>query len=94
MARMLGFMVSDDEFVAMVTRANCFRTEVGNLGYSGVTIDLNVRARLYWNPKIPELPAGHQALASEIHALLDNSRLSASQTAQLEREYFPLRRPS
>lgn len=91
---MLAFMVSDDEFVAMVTLANCFRSEVGKLGFSGGSIDSNVRARLYWNPKIPEIPAGHEALASEIHALLDNSRLSASQAAQLEREYFPPRRRS
>ena len=77
----------------MVTGANRFRTEVGNLGYRGSDIDGNVRARLYWNPKIPELGAGEQALANEIHALLDNSRLSASQAAQLEREYFPPRRP-
>ena len=88
---MLAVMVSDDEFVAMVEAANCFRTEVGNLGFSGWSIDTNVRARLYWNPRVPELSAGHEALANEIHALLHNSRLSASQTAQLEREYFPLR---
>jgi hypothetical protein len=88
---MLAFMVSDDEFVAMVAAANHFRTEVGDLGMSGSDIDANVRARLYWNPKVPELPAGREALANEIHALLDNSRLSASQAAQLEREFFPPR---
>ena len=77
----------------MVAAANCFRTEVERLGMSGLDITDNVRARLYWNPKIPELPAGHEALANEIHALLDNAKLSASQAAQLEREYFPLRRP-
>ena len=83
-------MIPYDEFVAMVARANQFRTEVGNLGFT--EIDNNVRARLYWNPKIPELSVGHEALANEIHALLADSRLSASQAAQLEREYFPPRR--
>ena len=86
-------MIPNDEFGAMVARANRFRTEVGNLGFSGSVIDANVRARLYWNPKVPELSAGHEALANEIHALLDDSKLSASQAAQLEREYFPPRRP-
>ena len=82
-------MIPDDEFVAMVARANQFRTEVGNLGFT--EIDNNVRARLYWNPKIPELSAGHEALANEILALLADSRLSALQAADLEREYFPPR---
>jgi hypothetical protein len=86
-------VVPDDEFVAMVVRANCLRAEVGNLGFKGFDIDSNVRARLFWNPKIPEIPAGHEALANEIHALLGDSRLSAPQAAQLEREYFPLRKP-
>jgi hypothetical protein len=89
---MLGLVVPDDEFVAMVARANGFRSEVASLGFSGSEIDANVRARLYWNPKIPELEAGHEALANEIYALLENSRLSASQAAQLEHAYFPARR--
>jgi len=76
----------------MVTRANGFRSEVAKLGFSGSDIDANVRARLYWNPKIPELTAGQEALANEIHALLNDSRLSAPQAAQLEHEYFPPRR--
>ena len=75
----------------MVADANRFRTEVGKLGMAGTDIDSNVRARLYWNPKVQDLAAGQAALADEIHALLDNSRLSAAQTAQLEREYFPPR---
>jgi hypothetical protein len=86
----LDLVVPDDEYMAMASRANRFRTEVGELGFSEV--DNNVRARLYWNPKIPELSVGHEALANEIHALLADSRLSASQAAQLEREYFPPRR--
>ena len=84
-------MVPDDEFVAMIAAANRFRTEVGELGMSGSDIDSNVRARLYWNPKVPDVPAGQEALADEIHELLGNSRLSAQQAAQLEREYFPPR---
>ena len=88
---MLDLVVPDDEFVAMVASANQFRTEVGKLGFSGSNIDSYVRARLYWNPKIPELPAGHEALANEIYALLDDSRLSAPQQVQLEGEYFPHR---
>jgi hypothetical protein len=88
---MVAALVPDDEFVAMVSHANRFRTEVGKLGFSEV--DNNVRARLYWNPKIPELSAGHEALANEVHALLTDSRLSAPQAAQLERAYFPIRRP-
>jgi len=90
---MLADVVSDDEFGTMVARANRFRNEVRNLGYRGPDIDANVRARLYWNPKIPELTAGEQALANVIHELLDDSRLSSAQAAQLEREYFPPRRP-
>ena len=88
---MLGTVVSDDEFVAMVSRANGFRAEVASLGFGGSEIDAHVRARLYWNPRIPGLTAGHEALADEIHALLNDSRLSAPQAAQLEHEYFPLR---
>jgi hypothetical protein len=84
-------MVPDDEFVAMVARANGFRTEVGGLGMTGDEISANVRARLYWNPKVPQLAAGHEALANEICALLHNASLSSSQAAQLEREYFPPR---
>jgi hypothetical protein len=84
-------VVPDDEFVAMIDAANRFRTEVGELGMSGYDIDSNVRARLYWNPKVPDVPVGKERLADEIHALLDNSRLSAAQAAQLEREYFPPR---
>ncbi len=75
----------------MVADANRFRTEVGKLGMAGTDIDSNVRARLYWNPKVQDLPVGQGALADEIHALLDDSRLSAAQAAQLEREYFPPR---
>ena len=75
----------------MIAAANRFRTEVGELGMSGSDIDSNVRARLYWNPKVPDVPAGQEALADEIHELLGNSRLSAQQAAQLEREYFPPR---
>jgi hypothetical protein len=86
-------VVQDDEFVAMVERANGFRTEVASLGFVGSEIDANVRARLYWNPKVPQLGAGHEALANQIHALLNDSRLSAPQAAQLEREYFPPRGP-
>jgi hypothetical protein len=57
-------------------------------GVSGSDVDANVRARLYWNPKVPDVPAGQEGLADEIHALLGNSRLSAQQAADLEREYF------
>jgi hypothetical protein len=88
---MLDVVVPDDEFVAMVSRANGFRTEVAGLGFSGSDIDAHVRARLYWNPKIPQLTSGQEALANEIHALLNDSRLSAPQAAQLEHEYFPPR---
>ena len=53
--------------------------------------------RIYFDvwvtPRVQALEAGHEALANEIHALLDNSKLSASQAAQLEREYFPHRLP-
>lgn len=90
---MLARVVTDDEFAALVEAANCFRAEVWALGMTGSDINANVRARLYWNSKVPELPAGREALANEIHALLDNSKLSASQVAQLEREYFPPRLP-
>ncbi len=84
-------VVPDDEFVAMIAAANRLRTEVGELGMSGSDIDSNVRARLYWNPKVPDVPVGKEGLADEIYALLDNSRLSAQQAADLEREYFPVR---
>ena len=87
---MVTVLVPDDEFVAMVARANRFRAEVGKL-WNGFVVDSNVRARLYWNPTIPELPADQESLADEIHELLSNSKLSAQQTAQLEREYFPPR---
>jgi hypothetical protein len=87
----LDLVVPDDEFVAMIAAANRFRTEVGELGMSGSDIDSNVRARLYWNPKVPDVPVGKEGLADEIYALLDNSRLSAQQAADLEREYFPVR---
>ena len=87
-------MVPDDEFVGMVARANRFRTDVQDLGMIGYDVNANVRARLYWNPTIPELSPAHQELADEILALLHNNRLSAPQTAQLEREYFPIRRPA
>ena len=87
--RILDLVVQDDEFVAMVASAHRFRTEVGKLGFTEV--DNNVRARLYWSPMIPELSAGHEALANEILALLADSRLSALQAADLEGEYFPHR---
>ena len=75
----------------MVADANRLQAAVRELGMSGSDVDANVRARLYWNPKVPDVPAGQEALADEIHALLGNSRLSAQQAAQLEREYFPPR---
>jgi hypothetical protein len=84
-------VVPDDEFVAMVADANRLRTAVRELGMSGSDIDSHVRARLYWNPKVPDVPVGKEGLADEIHALLDDSRLSAPQAADLEREYFPPR---
>jgi hypothetical protein len=87
-------MVPDDEFAGMVAHANRFRTDVRELGMSSYDVNANVRARLYWNSTIPELSAAHQELANEILALLHNQRLSASQMAQLEREYFPVRRPA
>jgi hypothetical protein len=88
----LDLVVPDDEFVAMVADANRLRAAVRELGMSGSDIDSNVRARLYWNPKVPDVPVGKEGLADEIHALLDDSRLSAPQAADLEREYFPPRR--
>ena len=75
----------------MVADANRLQAAVRELGMSGSDVDANVRARLYWNPKVPDVPAGQEALADEIHELLGNSRLSAQQAAQLEREYFPPR---
>jgi hypothetical protein len=87
-------VVADDAFVTMVERAHQLRAEVAELGFSGSEVDANVRARLYWNPKVPTLAIGHEALADEVHTLLNDSRLSASQAAQLEREYFPPRRPT
>ena len=75
----------------MVADANRLRAEVRELAFSGSEIDSNVRARLYWHPKVPDAPVGSEGLADEIHALLDNSRLSAQQAADLEREYFPPR---
>ncbi len=91
LARMLARVVPHDEFVALIAAANQFRTTVGELGMRGSDVDSNVRARLYWNPKIPDPPMGQETLADEIYALLENSRLSAHQAAQLEREYFPPR---
>jgi hypothetical protein len=88
----LGLVVPDDEFVAMVADANRLRVAVRELGMSGSDIDSNVRARLYWNPNVPDVPVGKEGLADEIRALLDDSRLSAPQAADLEREYFPPRR--
>jgi hypothetical protein len=84
-------MMADDEFVAMVERAHGLRAEVARLGFRGSEVNANVKARLYWNPKVPPLAIGHEALADEVHTLLNDSRLSASQAAQLEREYFPTR---
>lgn len=75
----------------MVSAANRLRTEVGAIGVGGLNIDDFVRARLYWNPKIPKLPAGQEALANEIVGILGDARLSAPQKAELEREYFPPR---
>jgi hypothetical protein len=86
---MLAHVVQEEEFVAMVERANGFRTEVASLGFN--EIDAYVRARLYWNPKLPQLSAQHEALADEIVAVLSDSRLSSLQILELEREYFPLR---
>jgi hypothetical protein len=83
-------MVPDDEFETMVARANRLRAEVGEL-WNGFVVDSHVRGRLYWNPKIPELPAGQESLADEIYELLSNSKLSAQQQARLERAYFPSR---
>ena len=87
----LDLVVADDEFVAMVADANRLRSVVRELGMSGSEVDSNVRARLYWDSKVPDVPVGQEGLADEIHALLDNSRLSAQQAADLEREYFPAR---
>ena len=75
----------------MLERARGLRAEVANLGFHGSEVDANVRARLYWNPKVPTLAVGHEALANEIHTLLSDVRLSAQQAAQLERAYFPRR---
>jgi hypothetical protein len=84
-------VLADDEFVAMVERAHGLRAEVEKLGFRSFEVDANVKARLYWNPKVPTLPLGHEGLADEVHALLNDPRLSAPQAAQLEREYFPPR---
>ena len=75
----------------MVADANRLRDAVREIGMGGADVDSYVRARLYWNPKIPDLPSGREELADEIHALLDNPRLSAPQAAELERGYFPPR---
>jgi hypothetical protein len=84
-------VLADDEFMAMVERAHGLRADVAKLGFSGSEVDANVKARLYWNPKVPALAVGHEALANEVHTLLSDPRLSAPQAAQLEREYFPPR---
>ena len=88
---MLGGVVADDEFVTMIERAQGLRIEVASLGYSAYTVDANVRARLYWSSTIPPIAIDHEALADEIHTLLNDPRLSAPQAAQLELEYFPPR---
>ena len=88
---MLDAVVGDDEFVGMVSAANRLRDEVGAIGVGGSDIDHYVRARLYWNPKLPALAEGHEALANEIVVVLGDSRLSSAQMAELERAYFPPR---
>jgi len=89
---MLGRVVADDEFVAMVDRAHGLRTEVAELGFTGsFEVDANVRARLYWSSKVPTVAMRHEALADAVHTLLNDRRLSASQAAQLEHAYFPPR---
>jgi hypothetical protein len=89
---MLGLVVPPDEFVTMVADANRYRAAVRQLGTSGSDIDANVRARLYWNPKVPTVLLFKDTPADEIYALLDGSRLTSAQAAQLEREYFAPRR--
>jgi hypothetical protein len=78
-------MVPEDEFAGMVVSANRLRTEVRDLATSSHDVNANIRAPLYWNSTIPELPPAHRHLADEILALLHNARFSASQMAQLER---------
>jgi hypothetical protein len=79
--------VPNDEFETMLARARRFRKRVDELPMGGTEIDANVRARLRAKPS-SELPPGQQALADEIHSLLDDLRLSAHQAAWIERAFF------
>ena len=56
----LDLVVPDDEFVAMVADANRLRAVIGELGMSGSEVDSNVRARLYWDSKVPDVPVGRK----------------------------------
>ena len=83
--------IDDAPFQSLLEQVRELHRLSDELTRQNTRIHANVRARLYWNPKVPDVPAGQEALADEIHELLGNSRLSAQQAAQLEREYFPPR---
>ena len=65
----------------MVADANRLRAVIGALGMSGSEVDSNVRARLYWDSKVLQVPVGQEGLADEIHALLDTSSASTFRPA-------------
>lgn len=84
-----GVAVPDDEFETMQARSRSYRRRLEALGsVSAPVIEGYVRDRLRWRPSANTLPPAQGELADEILALLEEPRLSAQQTAQLQREFF------
>jgi hypothetical protein len=80
-------MLSDNELAALHAEAERFRLLVDELDEDvGEGVRANVRARLRWNPNPPHAPKGQEGLSDEIHELLDDKRLTPSQSVDLERD--------
>jgi hypothetical protein len=80
-------MLSDDELAALHAEAERFRLLVDDLDDDvGEGVRATVKARLMFYPNPPDAPKGQEGLADEIHSLLDDRRLTPSQSAALERD--------
>ena len=80
--------MEEPQFQTLLEQVRELHDLADELSRSTARIHDNVRARLYWRPDPPTLPADQQRIADEVVDVLQDRRLSSRQARQLERAFL------
>jgi len=80
--------IDDVQFQSLLEQVRELHQLADKLTHSNTRIHANVRARLNWDPQPPALPPEQRKLADEVVEVLEKTRLSSSQSRQLQRAFF------